>query len=87
MTEPALKELEYYVSRINDRLLSITFDQLFLVPKVVVVAGGATKVEAIRSVLEWREMGWKQPLVHDLCTDKETALRLLEAKRKSSRRH
>jgi DNA-binding transcriptional regulator LsrR (DeoR family) len=82
----ALAELEAYVKYINERLLSITFEQLYLVPKVVVVAGGATKIDAIRSVLEWQAMGWTQPIVHDLCTDRETAMRLLEAKRHSPRR-
>jgi len=81
-----LSELEGLVKAINERLLSITFEQLYLVPKVVVVAGGATKVEAIQSVLEWQAMKWKQPIVHDLCTDRETAVRLLEAKRNSTRR-
>jgi DNA-binding transcriptional regulator LsrR (DeoR family) len=81
-----LAELDGYVKAINERLLSITFEQLYLVPKVVVVAGGATKVDAIRSVLEWQAMGWKQPIVHDLCTDRETAVRLLEAKRNATRR-
>ncbi len=81
-----LTELECLVKAINERLLSITFEQLYLVPKVVVVAGGATKVEAIQSVLEWQAMGWKQPIVHDLCTDRETAVRLLEAKRNTARR-
>jgi len=83
---PMLAELEGYVKAINERLLSITFEQLYLVPKVVVVAGGATKVDAIRSVLEWQAMGWKQPIVHDICTDRETAVRLLEAKRTTARR-
>ena len=83
---PMLTELEGYVGAINERLLSITFEQLYLVPKVVVVAGGATKVDAIRSVLEWQAMGWKQPIVHDICTDRETAIRLLEAKRAATRR-
>lgn len=81
-----LAELEAYVKAINERLLSITFEQLYLVPKVVVVAGGATKVDAIRSVLEWQAMGWEQPIVHDLCTDRETAIRLLESRRNSSSR-
>ncbi|HLJ54331.1 MAG TPA: sugar-binding domain-containing protein [Chthonomonadaceae bacterium] len=81
-----LAELEGYVDAINARLLSVTFEQLYLVPKVVVVAGGASKADAIRSVLEWQAMGWKQPLVHDLCTDRETAVRLLEAKRAATRR-
>lgn len=81
-----LAELESLVRAINERLLSITFEQLYLVPKVVVVAGGATKVEAIQSVLEWQAMGWKQPIVHDLCTDRETAVRLLEYKRSNTRR-
>src|SRR5690242_13259933 len=81
-----LHELEGYVQEINERLLSITFEQLYLVPKVVVVAGGATKVDAIRSVLEWQAMGWKQPIVHDLCTDRETAVRLLESRRNAARR-
>jgi DNA-binding transcriptional regulator LsrR (DeoR family) len=76
-----LAELEEYVQAINERLLSITFEQLYLVPKVLVVAGGASKIDAIRSVLEWQAMGWDQPIVHDLCTDRETAIRLLEAKR------
>ena len=83
---PILAELDALVKAINERLLSITFEQLYMVPKVVVVAGGATKIEAIQSVLEWQAMGWKQPIVHDLCTDRETAVRLLEAKRNSSRR-
>jgi len=81
-----LQELEALVNSINERLLSITFEQLYHVPKVVVVAGGATKIDAIQSVLEWQAMGWKQPIVHDLCTDRETAVRLLEAKRNSTRR-
>ena len=81
-----LQELEALVNSINERLLSITFVQLYHVPKVVVVAGGATKIDAIQSVLEWQAMGWKQPIVHDLCTDRETAVRLLEAKRNSTRR-
>ena len=80
-----LKELDNYVNTINSRLLSITFEQLYHVPKVVVVAGGATKIDAIRSALEWQAMGWKQPIIHDICTDRETAIRLLEAKR--SARH
>jgi DNA-binding transcriptional regulator LsrR (DeoR family) len=80
-----LAELESYVKAINERLLSITFEQLYLVPKVLVVAGGATKVDAIRSVLEWQAMGWQQPIVHDLCTDRETAIRLLEARRNTRR--
>ncbi len=84
---PAAKisALEALVSSINERLLSITFEQLYHVPKVVVVAGGATKIDAIQSVLEWQAMGWKQPIVHDLCTDRETAVRLLEAKRNAKR--
>ena len=81
-----LTELENYVEVINSKLLSVHFEQLYLVPKVVVVAGGATKVDAIRSVLEWQAMGWTQPIVHDLCTDRETAVRLLEAKRNTTRR-
>jgi DNA-binding transcriptional regulator LsrR (DeoR family) len=81
-----LTELESYVKSINERLLSITFEQLYLVPKVVVVAGGASKIDAIRSVLEWQTMGWKQPIVHDLCTDRETAIRLLESRRTGGRR-
>ena len=80
-----LTELETLVLSINERLLSVTFEQLYLVPKVVVVAGGATKVDAIRSVLEWQAMGWEQPIVHDLCTDRETAMRLLESKRSPRR--
>ncbi len=86
LPKPVLIELEAYVKSINERLLSITFEQLYMVPKVVVVAGGATKVDAIRSVLEWQAMGWEQPIVHDLCTDRETAIRLLEAKRNTTRR-
>ncbi len=84
---PVLAELEGYVRSINERLLSVSFEQLYLVPKVVVVAGGATKIDAIRSVLEWQAMGWKQPIVHDLCTDRETAIRLLEWRRNTSRRN
>jgi DNA-binding transcriptional regulator LsrR (DeoR family) len=85
MSPGDLKELESYVQAINERLLSVTIEQLMLVPKVVVVAGGATKFDAIYSVLEWQAMGWKQPIVHDLCTDRETAERLLQARRSSRR--
>lgn len=85
LPQPILTELECYVKEINERLLSITFEQLYLVPKVMVVAGGATKTDAIRSVLEWQAMGWKQPIVHDLCTDRETAIRLLESRRNKPR--
>ena len=80
-----LRELETSVRAINERLLSITFEQLYYVPKVVVVAGGATKIDAIHSVLEWQAMGWSQPIVHDLCTDRETAVRLLALKRNARR--
>ncbi len=79
------RQLEEYVTSINDRLLSITFEQLYLVPKVVVVAGGASKIDAIQSALEWQAMGWKQPIIHDLCTDRETAMRLLDFKRNNRR--
>lgn len=79
------KQLEDYVASINERLLSVTFEQLYLVPKVVVVAGGASKIDAIQSALEWQAMGWKQPIIHDLCTDRETALRLLDFKRNTRR--
>ncbi len=81
-----LAELNEYVQYINERLLSITFEQLYYVPKVLVVAGGASKVDAIHSALEWQAMGWKQPLIHDLCTDKDTAMRLLELRRTFSGR-
>ncbi len=80
-----LAELEGYVNTINDKLLSITFEQLYLVPKVLVVAGGATKVDAIHSVLDWQAMGWRQPVVHDLCTDRDTAIRLMELRRSGRR--
>jgi DNA-binding transcriptional regulator LsrR (DeoR family) len=86
LSKSTLQELESYVQAINERLLSVTFEQLYLVPKVVVIAGGATKFDAIYSVLEWQSMGWTQPIVHDLCTDRETAVRLLEAKRTGGRR-
>jgi DNA-binding transcriptional regulator LsrR (DeoR family) len=86
LSNATLTEIESYVEAINDRLLSVKFEQLHLVPKVVVIAGGATKFDAIQSVLEWQSMGWKQPIVHDLCTDRETAVRLLEARRASGRR-
>lgn len=85
MSSSDLRELESYVQAINERLLSVTIEQLMLVPKVVVVAGGATKFDAIHSVLEWQAIGWKQPIVHDLCTDRVTAERLLQARRSTRR--
>lgn len=76
-----IEELERCIQAINSRLLSVDFEQFTLIPKVMVVAGGATKVDAIHSLLEWRAMGWRQPLIHDLCTDRETAIRLLDLRR------
>lgn len=81
----ALTELESLVHILNERIVSINFDQLFQIPKVVIVAGGGTKFDATRSVLEWQSMGWKQPIVHDLCTDRETAERLLTSRRSGRR--
>ncbi|MDE2208035.1 MAG: hypothetical protein KGK12_15505, partial [Armatimonadetes bacterium] len=80
LPERLLAELERCVAEINCRLVSVSFDQLQMIPKVVAVAGGKTKVEAIRSVLEWAKMGWRQPLVHDLVTDSQTASHLIQAK-------
>ncbi len=56
---------------LNDRLLGITLDQLTQVDRVVGVAGGAQKIEAIRGALRGR---WIDVLI----TDHETAIQLTE---------
>jgi DNA-binding transcriptional regulator LsrR (DeoR family) len=53
-------------SSLDDRILGITAEQLHKVPRVVAVAGGADKVEAIRAAL-------KSKMVDVLITDHDTA--------------
>jgi DNA-binding transcriptional regulator LsrR (DeoR family) len=57
-------------SRFDDRVISLTLEQLRRVPRAVGVAGGADKVEAIRGALEGR-------LINVLITDRFTSERLL----------
>jgi DNA-binding transcriptional regulator LsrR (DeoR family) len=58
-------------SSLDDRILGITTEQLRKVPRVVAVAGGADKVEAIRAAL-------KSKIVDVLITDHDTAQALVE---------
>jgi DNA-binding transcriptional regulator LsrR (DeoR family) len=55
---------------LDDRILGITIDQLRKVRRVVAVAGGGGKTEAIAA-------GLKTRLVHALITDRATAEALL----------
>ncbi|CAN5891822.1 hypothetical protein BH11GEM2_BH11GEM2_00830 [soil metagenome] len=55
---------------LDDRILGITIDQLRKVRRVVAVAGGGDKTEAIAA-------GLKTTLVHALITDRVTAEALL----------
>jgi DNA-binding transcriptional regulator LsrR (DeoR family) len=57
-------------SSLDDRLLGIGFDQLKRVPRIVAVAGGPAKVEAIHAALRG---GW----IHCLVTDVGTARALV----------
>jgi DNA-binding transcriptional regulator LsrR (DeoR family) len=63
---------------LNDRVISIDFEQLRKIPRVVGIAGGRRKTAAIRGALEGR-------LVNVLITDRHTAERLLQHNRRSPR--
>ena len=54
---------------INERIIGLSLDQLKKIPRVIGVAGGAEKFEAIRAAVQGR-------LVSVLITDEKTALRL-----------
>jgi DNA-binding transcriptional regulator LsrR (DeoR family) len=56
---------------INDRIIGLDLEQIKKIPRVVAVAGGAEKFEAIRGALRGH-------LAHVLVTDVSTATRLLE---------
>ena len=57
---------------LDDRVIAITLEELKKTPRVVGVAGGDRKVEAIRACL-------KGSLVNVLVTDKFTAEKLLKS--------
>jgi DNA-binding transcriptional regulator LsrR (DeoR family) len=58
-------------SSLDDRLLGISLEQLRATPRVVAIAGGIEKVEAIRAAL-------RTGVIDDLVIDLETAERLLD---------
>jgi DNA-binding transcriptional regulator LsrR (DeoR family) len=58
-------------STLDERILGITTEQLHKAPRVVAVAGGPDKVDAIRAAL-------RSDIVDVLITDQETAEELLE---------
>ncbi len=58
---------------VNDRIIGLDLEQIQHIPRVIGVAGGAQKLEAIRAVVRGR-------LVNVLITDDQTAARLLEDK-------
>ncbi len=64
---------------LNERVISIEFEQLRHVNRVVGIAGGERKTAAIRGALEGR-------LVNVLITDRHTADRLLQTQRQDERR-
>ena len=55
---------------INDRVVGLDLDQIRRIPRVIAVAGGAEKTEAVRAALRGK-------LVNVLVTDEPTAKRLL----------
>jgi DNA-binding transcriptional regulator LsrR (DeoR family) len=54
---------------INERIIGLSLDQLKKIPRVIGVAGGAEKFEAIRAAVQGR-------LISVLITDEKTALHL-----------
>jgi len=58
-------------SEINDRIIGLTLDEFKRIPRVVGIAGGSAKVEAIRAAL-------RAKLLNVLVTDNITATMLLE---------
>jgi DNA-binding transcriptional regulator LsrR (DeoR family) len=73
--EDTVKDL---IEEINDRLLCITPDQLRKVNKVIVAAGGPFKVDALFTLLSM-----PNAITHELCTDEQTAQKLLARKESS----
>jgi len=66
------KEVKRLIDEINDKLLCITLEQLRMVKKVIVAAGGSFKVNALFTLLSQ-----SSPIIHELCTDERTAQGLL----------
>jgi DNA-binding transcriptional regulator LsrR (DeoR family) len=58
---------------INERVVGLDLEQIRRLPRVIGVAGGPQKLEAIRGALRGR-------LISTLVTDEHTATRLLEAR-------
>lgn len=62
------------IGELNKRIISINEDQLRMVGRVIAIAGGPAKVDAIYEVLRKAE---PKPLLHQLCTDRYTADKLI----------
>lgn len=67
------KTIRRKIDEIDARMLSVTLDMFRKIPKVIAVAGGPFKTDAIFALLTFEE-----PLVHELVTDRITAEILLE---------
>jgi DNA-binding transcriptional regulator LsrR (DeoR family) len=72
----AEKEIRELIAEINARTLSVTWDQLRQINKVIIAAGGLLEVEALYTLLN------DPGLIHELCTDEMTAMMLVERKKK-----
>jgi DNA-binding transcriptional regulator LsrR (DeoR family) len=70
-----VKKLKQTINLLNDRIICINEEQLHMITKVLVVGGGPLKVNAIWQVLNSIQ---PNPLVQELCTDEETAKKLIE---------
>ena len=62
---------EYIFTEIDDRIVGISIDQLQKIPRIIGIAGGASKYPVIKAALEGK-------LIHVLITDKNTAEKLAE---------
>ncbi len=62
-------EGQYITSKIDDRIVGLSSDQIKRIPRIIGVAGGEEKYRSIRAVL-------KGSLIHVLITDKHTAEKL-----------
>ncbi|MBI2190557.1 MAG: hypothetical protein HYU36_01065 [Planctomycetes bacterium] len=77
LTRAHLQSYEFFLSKIaalNERVISVQWRHLRQIPHVVVVAGGPHKLHAL-----WTLLVAPKPFVTEVCTDAESARRLLRA--------
>jgi DNA-binding transcriptional regulator LsrR (DeoR family) len=80
LSADAVRAIKELIHEINSRTVAVTRDDLLQVRKIIAIAGGEAKIEAIWGVLNASQAQEDDgpPPIHELYTDTETAHRLRE---------